>query len=124
MLENYMDYSDENCLNTFTQQQVAAMRYVIETYRFNLLLSQGAVSTHSPKIDIYPNPAREFLNIKVFNSEVELKSAMITDLSGRIVGVYSNPLEQTINLSGLNSGIYFINIHTSQGVIVHKFMHL
>jgi hypothetical protein len=36
MVENYMDYSSENCQNMFTRQQVQVMRNVIKDYRTSL----------------------------------------------------------------------------------------
>jgi hypothetical protein len=123
MLENFMDYSDENCMNTFTQQQVSAMRFVIQSYRNDLLLSQGSKIQSSLALNIYPNPANEFLNIEALMPNLEIKSIIIVDLSGRVVKKELSSLYAPIQLSDLSSGIYLINIHTNQGLIVHKFIH-
>ena len=39
--DNYMDYSDDLCMNKFTQQQVRRMRCSIESYRAGLIGSGG-----------------------------------------------------------------------------------
>jgi hypothetical protein len=37
MIENFMDYSDDNCLNTFTYDQVQRMRALLTVYRSSLI---------------------------------------------------------------------------------------
>jgi hypothetical protein len=37
MIENFMDYSDDNCLNTFTYDQVQRMRVCLSVYRSSLI---------------------------------------------------------------------------------------
>ena len=61
---------------------------------------------------IYPNPAQNELNIKGsqidFNSDVKYQ---ISDIRGRVIkkGVLSN---RKVDVSGLNSGIYIINLES------------
>jgi Pregnancy-associated plasma protein-A len=52
MIENYMDYSDDNCKNTFTTDQVLRMKYTLLYYRNKLstgvnLVDVGAISCAS-----------------------------------------------------------------------------
>lgn len=39
MIENYMDYSDDGCMNLFTNDQTSRMRAAYTVYRYNLLVS-------------------------------------------------------------------------------------
>ncbi|MBV6647261.1 MAG: hypothetical protein KI790_17515 [Cyclobacteriaceae bacterium] len=77
MIENYMDYTDDACLNIFTKDQVARMRTVLENSpRRKSLLTSPAIDrpqedplNKSPKLiatSIYPNPAKDvvYINIK------------------------------------------------------------
>jgi len=50
MVQNYMDYSDDGCMNLFTQGQKARMRAVLEPggYRSSLVNSQGCSGGTTP----------------------------------------------------------------------------
>lgn len=123
MVENYMDYSDQTCQNSFTQGQVSIMRDVIVNYRAGLLTSPGLVcptaideSEFDNLFEIYPNPSAGVINIKT-NSELD--SYTLT--------LYNN-LGQTIEPNYINKtkiqlphqGIYFIKISTEHGSSVKK----
>ncbi|WP_338812809.1 choice-of-anchor J domain-containing protein [Bernardetia sp. Wsw4-3y2] len=43
MVENYMDYSDDACMNIFTNDQKIRMRTILETSRFSLINSVAAI---------------------------------------------------------------------------------
>ncbi len=60
------------------------------------------------KIEVYPNPTEEILNITV-NSNVP--SASLSDVNGKIIKKFSLLAgENKINISDLDSQIYFLNI--------------
>ncbi len=50
MVQNYMDYSDDSCMNLFTQGQKNRMRSILEPggFRYNLALSDKCGSAPSP----------------------------------------------------------------------------
>ena len=62
---------------------------------------------------VYPNPATSVLNI-TNNSNIAINATQITDLNGRVVKEIKGITNQ-INISELNSGIYFLKIATDQG---------
>ena len=66
---------------------------------------------------VYPNPASNMLNINS-KSGAPLKNVQITDLNGRIVKTLNagNVSETQINISDLNSGVYFLKISSDLGV--------
>lgn len=69
------------------------------------------------KVNIYPNPATS--QITIVWDEVKVDEIKITSYSGRLVKrITANSLngEKTIDISGLSSGVYFVNI----GRIVKK----
>ncbi len=82
----------------------------------------GTLSTDSfeeNKIQVYPNPAKEQLNIKISNiTDAELSLAII-DITGRIIYSKANIENDstgsltTINTNSWNSGVYFLNIKKS-----------
>ena len=52
MYQDYMDYTDDPCYSMFTNNQVARMHYMLETYRSGYLTTQGAVPPASyPAVD-------------------------------------------------------------------------
>ncbi|HEU0135676.1 MAG TPA: T9SS type A sorting domain-containing protein [Flavobacterium sp.] len=70
---------------------------------------------------IYPVPANDVLNISNADG---LLSATVTDMNGRIVrsAAYSGATDATIDVSDLSSGIYIINLVTSNGSKTEKFL--
>ncbi|MBC8045185.1 MAG: zinc metalloprotease, partial [Fimbriimonadaceae bacterium] len=74
MFMNYMDYTDDNCMNMFTEGQKTKMRTTIEEVRETLLISSALgcnVTPPSPgeiaEIIINPNPADNQFAITVKN---------------------------------------------------------
>jgi len=70
------------------------------------------------KINTYPNPARNILNIK---TELDLHDLSIIDLTGRTV-MHTGPLvngNNPIDISELNEGMYFLTTNVS-GIAVSK----
>lgn len=68
---------------------------------------------------IYPNPVNDILFIK---SEEKAISFIVTDLNGRIVKLLESSVSNHIDMSTLESGIYFLNIQSSQGSLTKKFI--
>lgn len=66
---------------------------------------------------LYPNPVRTKLNI-VMNDAVI--SAKVLDINGRIVD--AEMTGNSVDVSGLSAGVYFIRIETSKGFLIKKFL--
>jgi hypothetical protein len=71
---------------------------------------------------LYPNPAKNMLNIEAKNA-VQLKSAQIYNMLGQLVLAVTN-LENasSIDVADLAAGNYFIKIHSDKGTSVAKFV--
>lgn len=69
--------------------------------------------------NIYPNPVNDVLNITSKNN-VAINTITITDLAGRVVKSEGNV--SNINVSGLASGTYLIDITTDNGKASSKFI--
>ena len=63
----------------------------------------------APKLKIYPNPVSNFLMIDL-NNKNELSIVKIYDIYGQIA-IAERITKNKINVSSLNSGIYFISIN-------------
>ena len=61
-------------------------------------------------VEAYPNPFNNSFNVHVISSEETPVKVTIHDLTGRVVSVYENVMEQTELGNDLLAGIYFAQI--------------
>ena len=87
------------------------------SYFTNVLLSTPENSLADLKI--YPNPANEKLFIKTTETNYSIS---ISDINGRIIHLSKSLATNEIEISSLNSGMYFITIKSSEGNITKKFI--
>ena len=123
MIENYMDYSDENCLNMFSNQQADAMRFVVENFRSDLLLSLPNASMQSPKVNVYPNPSNNKITVQHGISDLN-GNVEILDFCGKIVQstkINKNDSSFGLIVSELASGSYFIRLNSKSGSYFSRF---
>ncbi len=81
----------------------------------------GIESHLANSIALYPNPAKEYINVECTMSNV--KSVEVIDVYGKVintVNVIDNPTR--INVSGLANGVYFVRVTTDQGVATKTFV--
>jgi hypothetical protein len=65
---------------------------------------------------IYPNPANSTLHV-----ELDKQSTIqICDMNGRVVYAQDQLLDETIDVSGFNPGIYIVRINNNEKVTQHK----
>ncbi len=73
-------------------------------------------------IDIYPNPAGDYITIKLNNNR-EAAKALIYDLTGRLISSKSFSNNKiSFETSNLRTGIYIVYIQTIKGSISKKFI--
>jgi hypothetical protein len=73
----------------------------------------GTNDFDSTRISVYPNPVFNNLNI---NSEYIIKQININNVLGQqVIKVTPDSLNSSIDMSSLNSGIYFVDINTVEG---------
>ena len=68
--------------------------------------------------NIYPNPVNDKLNII---TEVEIEEVVVYDVYGRLQSTV-NGQQPTVDVSDLNSGVYFVMIKTNEGVVTKRFV--
>jgi len=120
MLENYMDYSDENCLNMFTKQQISAMHYVLDNFRQDLLVAGENSPSAETGLRLYPNPASTILTIKNELIQGNAFSFSIYQADGTCVmkGASSDRLD----ISGLSCGLYSLVINDNARFFSGRFI--
>ncbi len=130
MVENYMDYSEDACMNMFTNGQINAMRTTLETERVDILSSPGWTAinetafTIAEDVSVYPIPANE-------NVFVEFRSEIKTEYSFTILNqlgqtVYESEILNAdltkINVDDFASGIYYVQLNADGNQAVKKFV--
>ena len=109
MIENYMDYSNGNCQNSFTLKQIVLMHNVIHTFRPELITQNygqsGPITTN-----VYPNPFVNEINIKL-EENFDNVDLFIRDLNGKLIYVNSHSGDNEFVMKpNLKCGIYFLYI--------------
>lgn len=129
MIENFMDYSNESCKNSFTRSQATLMRYVLEHNRSELPL-KDVPNPKNEEIILYPNPTSSSVTAHITttntNYTVSTRSATGQEVySPVIVNRFGTTRNYRIDLSQLSAGIYFIsftdvnkNVFTKKVVVV------
>ena len=83
--------------------------YVIE------VLSVEDPFNKAEEISLFPNPTRDFVNIKAKNT---IEQVRVFDKNGKLV--LSDFYSQKLNLYHLQAGLYFIEVRTSAGIVPKK----
>lgn len=71
-------------------------------------------------LTIFPNPAQNKLIIH--STSDDFGAVSISDINGRVVNSLKNIVSNEIDVSGLQSGMYFLNIQSSEGKVTKKFI--
>jgi len=140
MYMNFMDFTSDVCMNLFTQGQKNRVRALFENggFRNSILYSKGFNTPsvfNSPlpdfypewmEVKIYPNPAVQTLNINVeYDSRWIGKELNVIDMLGKtVIRKTISSKVQSLDISRLSAGIYFIRIEKDFEKVVKKFVKL
>lgn len=128
MIENYMDYSDDRCLNMFTVEQIGIMRSMLQTSRAGIATPVVNTGLHSPVnnievVQVYPNPSKGKFDISVKvnagSYNIEVYNAVGEKLFAE-TSISANDNHRVIDLSAHANGIYFVKLNCSGQVCVKK----
>lgn len=107
---------------SFNSQAVYISINCVSVDKFGLAIDDFKVTTTGTlknsdffknNFTVYPNPANDVINVSNLGN-LEITKASITDVNGRIVKEVNSSFE-TINISELNAGVYFLKINTLEG---------
>lgn len=132
MIENYMDYSPDRCMNIFTNDQKNRTRTALELSirRKKLLLnSLPLVETDYLNVSVEPNPVRTISNIRILFKGEKNINISVYDMQG--TAIYEDNYEgQKSTIYGLktdqlSAGSYIIRVvagleTASQRVVIEK----
>ena len=74
------------------------------------------------RIALYPNPAKEYVDIRV-DENINVTGMEVYDVYGKLINtvkVVENPTR--INVSGLANGMYFVRVTTEEGIVTKSFV--
>ena len=84
--------------------------------------TEGNIELVEDNFNIYPNPVNDRLYIE---TEVEVEEVVVYTITGVVVGQQTTVNGQqtsSIDVSNLNSGIYFVKVVTENGEVVKRFV--
>jgi len=100
---------------------IAATLTTVDTFETNIHVKQvvGIRKNQSYYNDliIYPNPSKNYINIKNTNQKIKVKQVRILDVNGRVV--YHAKFTHRIDMSKLKKGVYFLNLELDNHEILH-----
>ena len=140
MYMNFMDFTDDGCMNLFTKGQKKRARSLFENgaYRQPILSSKAfdepviftsALPDFYPKwkeAQIYPNPAVSSIRINMeYDDRWIGKEIQVLDMTGKILmRKMISSTKQQIDINSLPAGIYFIRAQKEGEKIMKKFLKL
>jgi hypothetical protein len=130
MYQNYMDYSNDACMNIFTEKQKARIQSTLATSTYRKTLNSFSATLCAPTsvddiqgvdgISIYPNPTKNMININftiIKNSEIS-----IFNMLGEVVYLTNSFSKNSISVDMSNqpNGVYFVRVKTNDKLTTQK----
>lgn len=118
MFMNYMDFTEDVCMNMFTQGQATRMVAAVTGFYPTIVNSIGLVAgikdkTLENEVVVFPNPTKDKFNFRIANSTFGNFDVVVTDMMGSIILYNDNWIhtgDKIIDLSGRPAGVYFLNV--------------
>ena len=85
-------------------------------------LFESAIEIFENNFNIYPNPVNDKLYIE---TEAEIEEVVVYDVYGKTQNLRiseSQNFRNSVDVSNLNSGVYFVKVVTSEGEVVNRFI--
>jgi hypothetical protein len=121
-LENYMDYTQDECYNMFSQEQMSLMRFVLENQRLELLEGNALQTEESDLIrfSIYPNPAKDAIVLNLGNDH-NLWDYQIHNSLGQLA-LSGSAQSGSLNISVLSPDVYTLRISNGSAFSTARFV--
>jgi hypothetical protein len=82
-------------------------------------LTNSLNEVYNSKVNLYPNPAKEILNLKVETIKIGIRSLQLYSIEGRKIHDFEDG-GTILNISFLNNGSYLLKIEFEDGVSIFK----
>ncbi len=121
LIENFMDYSSEECMNMFTKGQIEIVRNVLSGPRSGLVEGSSAIHPVVTEADwkIVPNPASGDCIVQLDKSSHSDRRLQLVDTHGRIILEDLLPAGQTsaiLPTHTLPNGLYWVTCFNNREV--------
>jgi pregnancy-associated plasma protein-A/type IX secretion system substrate protein len=139
MYPNYMDFTNDACMNLFTYGQRSRMLALFQPggERFALLSSNALTATALPSpartpveaaensLYVYPNPSSGIVTIQL-GDHINIGSSLelYNQVGQKVVATIVNQLQFQLNISSLSKGIYYIQVNDGKNKVMTKLLKL
>lgn len=116
-------------LNAYNGQTIRIGIRCVSPDRYMLMIDDFKVTATtlstddfvSSKFSVYPNPTNNIVNVSN-TGNIQINKVAIMDINGRTVKSlnFNGVTETQVNVSELNSGVYFMSIDTNEGIATKK----
>ena len=131
MIENYMDYSPDSCMNIFTADQMGRMKAVLALSPRRIKLIESAKKgrldpAENLTVDVFPNPASEEVNASIRFRDFQNFNISVYDQRGNqlqsqnFIDVWSRKV--TVDINNYNTGLYLFKVTTDKETVTKKFV--
>ncbi len=116
--QNYLDYSDDDCMTMFTEGQKMRMLAALNGPRASLLTSNGCnamvatndLNNFENSVRIFPNPTNQLITITIENTYASQNlNWELFDMVGKKYLEFSMTEKKELNLSNLPEGVYYLS---------------
>lgn len=133
MTENYMDYSLDTCMNTFTQDQKTRILTVLQNSPRRASLTTSTVcdsplsvtesGLSKDEINIYPNPVKDYLNIYSKKGLKVVRYSVFNAVGQEVLKKeVKSESDLKISKENLGTGFFMITIYTENNYKTFKFI--
>lgn len=133
---DYQWYYNGNALSGETNQTISPLLdgyYFVEVFNsngcsefsdsLNFIFNTISENENSILLDLFPNPANEFIRFSVANHDLNVSDFTFTDINGKLITfeIQKNSDGYVANLQGISSGVYILNVQNENLVLQKKF---
>ncbi|MBE9462896.1 M43 family zinc metalloprotease [Dyadobacter subterraneus] len=129
MIENYMDYSPDSCMNIFTADQLSRMKAVLALSPRRIKLVESAkIGRLDPSdklvVEVFPNPASAEISAIVRFSDYQNFSATLYDQMGNALqnqsftDVWSRKI--SVDINKFHTGLYYLKVTTDKETVTKR----
>jgi len=126
-MNNGPGYHREVCIDKMEFNADGTIKQVKPTnegVRLNTENGIPVVGISSRNLTVYPNPANDFISMRVSGEKSGNNTVTIYSLTGETMKkqIFASPDEMTLNISGMSKGIYLLSVQNDQSYSIQKFI--
>ena len=139
MYQNYMDFTNDACMNLFTYGQQSRMLALFQPggERYAILSSTALTATALPSpittpaetpnkgIYVYPNPSAGMVTVQLgSNFSIGSSLEIYNQVGQRVVSTVVNQPQFQLNISSLGKGVYYVQVNDGKSKVITRLLKL